>query len=256
MRRSVRRLMHEWRASVVDVQNLTPSVRWLRFAADHLRIAPLSCVTAVIPISQGQAVTGQFAPITTSLQQNYFDLLAQRTGTGSAADAMHSLYPGHAVSFLGPEVVAKYIPGKRKYIGLIAEGTGIAPFVQLIREVVNDPSDSTELRLMYCSSTPEEVFLAGKLDYIATRTSKLQVRYAVAKPDASWKGLNGPLSAAMLEGFLPRPDTPRCLVAVSGPADLQHHACGGDMSRPQSKLGGLLGRMGYNAAQVLQLGWS
>jgi NAD(P)H-flavin reductase len=45
----------------------------------------------------------------------------------------------------------------------MAGGTGISPIHQLIRAIAMDPSDRTEVRLIYANSTEEDILLREEL---------------------------------------------------------------------------------------------
>ena len=73
---------------------------------------------------------------------------------------------------------------------MLAGGTGITPMLQLVREVVRDPSDSTQLALLFANQTPGDILLKDELDGLAkTHSDRFELRYTVDRPvDGEWRG--------------------------------------------------------------------
>ena len=46
---------------------------------------------------------------------------------------------------------------KATKISMIAAGTGIAPFLQIIRKILDDPSDPTQISLIYANKTEKVI---------------------------------------------------------------------------------------------------
>lgn len=81
---------------------------------------------------------------------------------------LYNLSVGDVVEFKGP--VGRFVyegqgifaknrkPGSAKKISMIAGGTGINPFVQIIRKVLENPMDMTEISLIYANKTEKVKF--------------------------------------------------------------------------------------------------
>ena len=50
------------------------------------------------------------------------------------------------------------------HLTLLASGAGVTPCLQLIRSVMADPADKTQIRLLYYSDTVEDILLREELD--------------------------------------------------------------------------------------------
>lgn len=46
----------------------------------------------------------------------------------------------------------------------ITGGTGIAPMLQLIRHICRDPSDRTEMRLLFANQSEQDILLRNELE--------------------------------------------------------------------------------------------
>ena len=122
--RCCRTLLNEWRATLIDVQTVSPTTRWLRFESDELQHTTISSISANILLPDGEVASGFYTPITTRSHKGYFDLLV-KLNRGLASQCLHTLYSGHRISFGGPHLHARYIPNKRKCMTMIAGGTGL-----------------------------------------------------------------------------------------------------------------------------------
>jgi NAD(P)H-flavin reductase len=52
---------------------------------------------------------------------------------------------------------------RKKKIGMVAGGTGITPMLQVVRAILKDPLDSTEVWLMFGNQTEEDILLQVRL---------------------------------------------------------------------------------------------
>ena len=50
---------------------------------------------------------------------------------------------------------------------LLSLCSGVTPFLQLLREGLNNPDDQTEFKLLYASTSVDELLMRGKLDMLA-----------------------------------------------------------------------------------------
>lgn len=84
-------------------------------------------------------------PISTEEERGYLDLVvkAYPAPDGVMSRHIHSLRPGDKLEFKGPWPKIEVRPNKWKKIGMVAGGTGITPMLQVVRAVVNNPSDVT-----------------------------------------------------------------------------------------------------------------
>jgi len=71
---------------------------------------------------------------------------------------------GDTLEFKGPFQKFEYKPNMKKYIGMIAGGSGITPMLQVIEKILANGRDNTEVRLIFANKTPEDVLLKDRLD--------------------------------------------------------------------------------------------
>jgi len=115
-------------------------------------------------------------------------------------------------------------PGNARKISMIAGGTGITPMYQVIKSVLKDSNDTTELRLLYANQTEKDILLRSDLDQWATRHSNFKVWYTVDRPSDDWQYSSGFINRKMLEDhlFAPAEDS---IVLMCGPPPMIDRAC-------------------------------
>jgi len=112
-----------------------------------------------------------------------------------------------------------------KKVNLIAGGTGITPMLQLIRQALKDPEDTTQMALLFANQTEADILLREELDEAAARNpDRLRVWYTVDRPTEGWKYSTGFISSDMIADHLypPADDT---YVLLCGPPPMINFAC-------------------------------
>merc|ERR1712129_460156 len=140
---------------------------------------------------------------------------------------------------------------------MIAGGSGITPMLQVIKEIMRDPADKTQITLLFCNQTPADILLRKELDALeASSKGQLKVHYVVDKNESKDRGIAhvGYVTADLLARTLPVPAAdaliyfcgpPPMLKAVAGPKKF-----GKGKPPAQGEVGGILKEMGYTADMV------
>ena len=171
------------------------------------------------------------------------ELLLRVYPHGKMTQHLNTLQVGDKVRMKGPTGVHRYgesgpgsfREGRKKLtansVALVAGGTGITPMLQIANTVLSDPNDNTEITILACNSTPDDVMLYDEVNQIATQSDgKIRVVWAVSKERAAepgnlsevvpypWPHLTGRISVAMIKEHLPPPgeDTVACLCGPPG----------------------------------------
>ncbi|XP_070521332.1 NADH-cytochrome b5 reductase 2 isoform X1 [Cardiocondyla obscurior] len=112
-----------------------------------------------------------------------------------------------------------------KKMVMLAGGTGITPMLQLIRSIIKDPTDETQVSLLFANQTEKDILLRDELDEIAkTNPNKLKLWYTLDSSSDGWSYSTGYISADMIKEhmFPPSPDT---IVLMCGPPPMINFAC-------------------------------
>jgi len=248
--------------SLIEVEQLTRDTSRFRFAlptSEHvLGLRTASHIVAVNNASNFRAYT----PITLDrFERGFFDLVVKLYPGGTISGAMHKMKLGDKMDFRGPITTMEYAPNLVARLTMVAGGTGITPMYQIIRTVLADPSDKTQMKLLYASRSVGEILLRRELDQLsAAHPEQLQVQYLVEDgggADSNSVGDPGGVAVGMVDAsavqkFVPPPKTQGAAVLVCGPPGMMQYLCGPPPPRDSPpKLGGLLKKMGYGR-QVLR----
>ncbi len=73
-----------------------------------------------------------------------------------------------------------YRPNVCKALGMIAGGTGITPMLQIIKAVLKNPEDKTQLSLIFANVNLDDILLKSELDELAEKyASQFKVFYVL-----------------------------------------------------------------------------
>lgn len=111
---------------------------------------------------------------------------------------------------------------RMKKIGMVAGGTGITPMLQVIRAIMKNPHDKTEVWLIFANQTEEDILLRAELE--ALPKDRFHLFFTLDRPNDSWQGGVGFINPEMCRNHLPPPDKTTMLF-VCGPPPMIRYAC-------------------------------
>ncbi|XP_039123870.1 NADH-cytochrome b5 reductase-like protein [Dioscorea cayenensis subsp. rotundata] len=241
-----------------DTARVSHNTKLFRFSFDpaaKLGLDVASCLITRAPIgeeSEGRRkyVIRPYTPISDPDSKGYFDLLIKIYPEGKMSQHLASLKPGDVLEVKGPIEKLRYAPNMKKKFGMIAGGTGITPMLQVIKSILKNPDDNTQVSLVYANVSPDDILLKAELDRLSSIYPNLKVYYTVDNPSKNWRGGTGFVSKDMIAKGLPGPaeDT---LILVCGPPGMMKHISGDKAKdRSQGELSGLLKQLGYTEEMV------
>jgi cytochrome-b5 reductase len=190
------------------------------------------------------------------IKENEVGLLIKHYPNGSISTMLKHSEIGDYLFLRGPlETMSPYHSNSVEELAMIAGGTGITPMYQLIKHVLDNPIDSTRLKLYYCNKTEEDILMKRELDILSQAyPERLQIHYAIDSPDRNWRGLRT-LQLKDLKRILPNPDLNRkAAILVCGPDGFISAVAGPKgLDDSQGDLGGILAKLGYEKDQVYKL---
>jgi cytochrome-b5 reductase len=129
---------------------------------------------------------------------------------------------------------------------MIAGGTGITPFLQVLRKIFSHPEDKTQLSLIFANISPSDILLKAELDAMAAaHKDQFKVHYVVEKPTDDWKESVGYVTADLIKQHLP-PPSQDSIIFVCGPPGMMAAISGEkNPDKSQGLLKGLLKDLGY-----------
>lgn len=209
-----------------------------------------------------------YSPVSHPATVGSFDLLVKayplRVGGGFGA-FLCGLEPGETAPMKVKPASLSLIGGgplqtnRWTHMGLVACGTGIAPFIQIIRQLLEDPSDTTEISLVFANRTEEDILLHVQLEsWTWLHGKRFRCFNILSQPSPRWPGAVGRVDTAALKEHLPQPG-PSTMLLVCGTDGFVETVCGarekitgpdGQVKKVQGELRGILSQLGYDQSMV------
>mmetsp|Transcript_20300 Transcript_20300/g.33195 ORF Transcript_20300/g.33195 Transcript_20300/m.33195 type:complete len:310 (-) Transcript_20300:41-970(-) len=242
---------------LASTEKLTHNTKMYRFelpsAQDQSGLTVASCLVARATVD-GKKVVRPYTPVSLNHQRGYIDLLIKTYPKPGGLMSRHidELQVGDTLEMKGPFEKIPYKANMKKKIGMIAGGTGITPMLQIIREILSNPQDNTEVSLLFANVTEDDVLLRDELDALQYLYPSFKVYYTLDQPPRGWKMGKGFVSAEMIKNHLPSASDD-CLMFICGPKGLVSLVAGEKGAKnSQGPLQGILEELGFTKEQVFK----
>ncbi|PIC27657.1 hypothetical protein B9Z55_019845 [Caenorhabditis nigoni] len=238
---------------LIEKFEISHDTRKYRFglpSKDHILGLPIGQHVYLSATIDGKLVVRPYTPISSDEDKGFVDLMVKvyfkNTNEkfpdgGKMSQHLESLKIGDTISFRGPQgnivykgqglfslkADKKSEPTYRsfKYLSMIAGGSGITPMLQVIAAILRDPTDSTQIRLLFANHTEDDILCRQELeDLEAKHPERFHVWYTISRPPAVWKYSSGHINDSMIKEnlFPPGPDS---AVLMCGPPPMINFAC-------------------------------
>ncbi|KAI5079840.1 hypothetical protein GOP47_0005319 [Adiantum capillus-veneris] len=249
---------------LIAKQVLSHDVRLFRFALpreDQAMGLPCGKHIFVMAKIDGKLCMRAYTPVTNDKEIGYFELLVKVyfKGTngsfprgGLMSQHLDALQIGDIVDAKGPLGHIHYL-GKGTYqvddkrchmkaCAMLAGGTGITPMYQLIREMLENPVDQTQIFLIFSNRKEEDIMLHQELDkWARNHPSRFKVWYILSSPPhTSWKYGTGRVNEQTIKAHFP-PPSEELTVFLCGPSPMLKQACYPSLSK-----------LGYSADRIFE----
>jgi len=164
----------------------------------------------------GKEIYRSYTPVSSDDDLGHFDLLIKVYEKGAMSKYIDNLKVGDDLDVRGPKGLFVYRANMLRAIGMIAGGTGITPMLQVIRAIVKNPDDKTEVSLIFANVAPGDILLKEELDGLAKNHKNFKVYYVLNMPPEGWTGGVGFVSQEMVEQNLPK-SSPDIKIVMCGP---------------------------------------
>lgn len=165
--------------------------------------------------STGDAIIRSYTPVSETNKKGYLDLLVKiyfdtKEGRGGKmTQAMDALPIGEAIDLKGPIGKFEYLGGGRCAINgavrqvqklcLVCGGSGITPIFQVLRAIMQDPTDPTQCVVFSGNRLLEDILCKDELDAFAVANKdKCKLLYTLTKAPEHWNGLRGRLTGELI----------------------------------------------------------
>lgn len=181
----------------------------------------------------------EYAPISRDSELGQVQVVA--AGESDAAGPLSSIAAGEFIEAAGPSFHDGVVSGDKPAVGIITDADGAATTFQAVQRLLDNPRDSTEIRVLYETPSEDGIALRNRLEALALIHPRFKVRYAATEAASEkFDGFAGPVDAGMVARTMP-PPAAGTEVVVAGSEGLRNRLCGAD---------GLLAGMKYEAGAV------
>ena len=246
---------------LINVYDESADTKVFRFALpegdQELGMTLASCLVMRYVDRDGKDVSRPYTPISRLHQKGYFEILVKNYKNSKMGSHLHKMKVGDSIDVKGPYEKFAYKPNMFKQVGMIAGGTGITPMFQLLREVLRDKKEKTEVSLIYANRKKEDVLLGNELNELMELNPNFAPYFVLSQPPQNWMGGVGHITKEMIKALMPPPTRPHdSIIFVCGPPGMMQTICGDkDFSSyppQQGELKGLMKDLGYIPRHVFK----
>ncbi|CAL9000590.1 unnamed protein product [Prunus brigantina] len=153
-----------------------------------------------------EVVVKPYTPTTLDSDVGYFELVIKMYPQGRMSHHFQVMREGDYLAVKGPKGRFKYQPNQVRAFGMLAGGTGITPMFQVARAILENPSDGTNVHLIYANVTYEDILLKEELDNLSSNfPNRFNIYYVLNQPPEIWEGGVGFISKEIIQTYCPAP---------------------------------------------------
>ncbi|XP_063877102.1 uncharacterized protein LOC135109604 isoform X3 [Scylla paramamosain] len=171
---------------------------------DHTGCFPGQYIAAKSIIS-GKEHVRYFSPVSPPDEFGVIEIVLRFESHGIMSQYFKALKPGDRMEFQGPCGGFEYTPNQLHELTLLASGAGITPGMQLVRSILKNSADKTNVKLLYFSENYNDILYKEELDKYREQDSRLQVVYTLGEAPEEWEGEEGFISSHMLDKHVAKP---------------------------------------------------
>ncbi|XP_056591235.1 NADH-cytochrome b5 reductase 3 [Triplophysa dalaica] len=243
----------KYQLRLIDKEIVSRDTRKFRFALpspEHVLGLPVGKHVYLSARIDGSLVVRPYTPVSSDDDKGFVDLVVKIyfknvhpkfPEGGKMSQYLESLRIGDLIDFRGPGGLLEY-KGRGQFalqadkktaaeikvertLGLIAGGTGITPMLQLIRDIMKNPGDTTTCSLLFANQSEQDILLKDELEEIQARhPNRFKLWFTVDKAPADWEYSQGFINAEMIQEHLP-PPSDDCMILMCGPPPMIQFAC-------------------------------
>ena len=126
-------------------------------------------------------------------------------------------FTGDTADFSGPCGGYEYQPNTTSHLTLLTTGMSCQPAIQIVREIIANPSDQTAVSFLLYGNKPADIPYRHELQKYATHDNRLKVSFTVSEVDCdNWDGGEGFIDSKLLSSTLPPSEESSHRVLVCG----------------------------------------
>jgi len=238
---------------VIPVNHNTKIFRFdLQTPETEIGLPVASCAVFKIPNADkdGKDVIRPYTPISSNEEKGYVDFMIKLYPNGIASNYVFNMKKGEKLAIKGPIPKLAVKPNMKKNVGMIAGGTGLTPMIQVAREILKNPEDTTNVTFVFANIAEEDILRRKELDELQSQHKNFKVYYVLEKAPKGWTGGVGYVNAEIIKKNMPPPSDDN-LILVCGPPPMVEKISGNKApDYSQGELSGILKDLGYTSKQV------
>jgi len=198
------------------------------------------------PEAGQSVVTRAYTPTSSDKDIGYVDLLvkiyqpktvAAFPDGGKVSHQLGKIALGDEITISGPWGLVEYLGRSKikvgrnivtkRFVGMMAGGSGITPMLQILRAALEDREDATKFSLIYANQTENDILCRATLEDLEQRfPSRFRLHYTVdrAPQGGNWKYSVGFIDAPMITEHMP-PKGDDTVIFACGPPPMIEFAC-------------------------------
>lgn len=235
-----------YQVKLIEKEEVSHDTRRFRFglpSEKHVLGLPIGQHIRLSATINGEEVSKSYTPVSSDDDKGYFELVVKIyfknvhpkfPNGGRMTQHLESLKLGDSITVKGPLGKLKY-HGKGQFsiqpdkttaaekktatkLSMIAGGTGIAPMLQLIRDILKKNNvDKTKIALLFANQTEKDILLREELEGLAAKyPEQFKFWYTLDRPEEGWKYSSGFVNKDMIKEHLYEPDE-ETLILMCGP---------------------------------------
>ncbi len=204
--------------AVSEVRDETPSTSTMRLVSPDGWLPPFQAgqyVNLFVEVN-GIRTSRPYSISSSPAQTGYYDMTVKRVEEGFVSSwLLDSLKPGDAITASSPTGNFYYNPlFHGKNLVFIAGGSGITPFMSMVREVTDRGLDR-KIHLVYGNRSENDIIFEEELTDREARHDNFTVDHVISEPDEKYSGPAGFITGKLLKELVKDIDT--AMFYVCGP---------------------------------------
>jgi ferredoxin-NADP reductase/mono/diheme cytochrome c family protein len=169
----------------------------------------------------GQKISRCYSISSSPTQAGFVEITVKRQPQGCVSKFLNDRsLPGLTVEAAGPFGQFYFDEKQHKKIAMFAGGSGITPFVSMLR-YIDDLCLDTEATLFYTVRTPQDIIFDRELERLEKRLPNFRRVVVATRADSTWHGPTGYLRPELVQRHLGELDSYTCFMC--GPLPFMNH---------------------------------
>ena len=186
---------------VSEIREETDSTKTFRLVSRDRYLPPFQAgqyINLFVEVG-GVRTSRPYSISSSSTQLGYYDITVRRVDNGFVSSyLLDDVNVGDTFQSTSPSGQFYYNPlFHGDDLVFIAGGSGITPFMSMIRDVV-DRDLGRRIQLVYGNRTSDDIIFNKRIEKRSTRHSNLSVHTVISAPEAGYNGLTGFITAELI----------------------------------------------------------